>query len=222
MKRAARSTRPKPRSHAWAAKLGPMERSDGPEASGTTWCSRTSRTWPLIMTVEQGKILAESRGEVAYAASFIEWFAEEGKRVYGDVIPLAFRRTAAASPSSSPSAFVRGDHALELPGGHAHPQSGVPGLRSAAAMVCQAAARDAAVDDGAGRTRGSRRVFRPAFSTMLPTSRRQARSATRCAATRPCASSRLRGRPVHRQAAHEAVRGHDEAACRWSSAATRP
>lgn len=40
-----------------------------------------------IMTAEQGKPLAESRGEIAYAASFIEWFAEEGKRVYGDVIP---------------------------------------------------------------------------------------------------------------------------------------
>ena len=40
-----------------------------------------------IMTAEQGKPLAESRGEIAYAASFIEWFAEEGKRVYGDIIP---------------------------------------------------------------------------------------------------------------------------------------
>ncbi|MDB5960937.1 MAG: gabD [Massilia sp.] len=40
-----------------------------------------------IMTLEQGKPLAEARGEVAYGASFIEWFAEEGKRVYGDVIP---------------------------------------------------------------------------------------------------------------------------------------
>ncbi len=40
-----------------------------------------------IMTAEQGKPLAESRGEIAYAASFIEWFAEEGKRVYGDTIP---------------------------------------------------------------------------------------------------------------------------------------
>jgi len=40
-----------------------------------------------IMTAEQGKPLAEARGEVAYGASFIEWFAEEGKRVYGDVIP---------------------------------------------------------------------------------------------------------------------------------------
>ncbi len=41
----------------------------------------------VLMTSEQGKPLAESRGEIAYAASFIEWFAEEGKRVYGDTIP---------------------------------------------------------------------------------------------------------------------------------------
>ena len=41
----------------------------------------------LLMTAEQGKPLAEARGEVIYSASFIEWFAEEGKRVYGDVIP---------------------------------------------------------------------------------------------------------------------------------------
>lgn len=41
----------------------------------------------IIMTTEQGKVLAESRGEVAYGASFIEWFAEEGKRIYGDIIP---------------------------------------------------------------------------------------------------------------------------------------
>ncbi|HZF14856.1 MAG TPA: NADP-dependent succinate-semialdehyde dehydrogenase [Steroidobacteraceae bacterium] len=40
-----------------------------------------------LMTAEQGKPLAESKGEIAYAASFIEWFAEEGKRIYGDVIP---------------------------------------------------------------------------------------------------------------------------------------
>jgi succinate-semialdehyde dehydrogenase / glutarate-semialdehyde dehydrogenase len=40
-----------------------------------------------IMTAEQGKPLTESRGEIAYAASFIQWFAEEGKRLYGDVIP---------------------------------------------------------------------------------------------------------------------------------------
>jgi succinate-semialdehyde dehydrogenase/glutarate-semialdehyde dehydrogenase len=41
----------------------------------------------VIMTAEQGKPLGESKGEIAYAASFIEWFAEEGKRIYGDTIP---------------------------------------------------------------------------------------------------------------------------------------
>ncbi|HKU72260.1 MAG TPA: NADP-dependent succinate-semialdehyde dehydrogenase [Burkholderiales bacterium] len=41
----------------------------------------------ILMTVEQGKPLAESKGEIAYGASFIEWFAEEAKRVYGDTIP---------------------------------------------------------------------------------------------------------------------------------------
>ncbi len=44
----------------------------------------------VLMTTEQGKPLAESRGEIAYGASFIEWFAEEGKRVYGDTIPAQF------------------------------------------------------------------------------------------------------------------------------------
>ena len=44
----------------------------------------------LIMTTEQGKPLAEAKGEIAYAASFIEWFAEEGKRIYGDVIPTVW------------------------------------------------------------------------------------------------------------------------------------
>lgn len=41
----------------------------------------------LIMTLEQGKPLAEARGEIAYGASYLEWYAEEGKRAYGDVIP---------------------------------------------------------------------------------------------------------------------------------------
>lgn len=41
----------------------------------------------MLLTLEQGKPLAEARGEIGYAASFIEWFAEEGKRVYGDTIP---------------------------------------------------------------------------------------------------------------------------------------
>ena len=72
----------------------------------------------MIMTAEQGKPLTESRGEIAYAASFIEWFAEEGKRVYGDTIPqhLAGRRIivtkepigvfAAITPWNFPAAMI--------------------------------------------------------------------------------------------------------------------
>ncbi|QKR99591.1 NAD-dependent succinate-semialdehyde dehydrogenase [Sphingomonas sp. CL5.1] len=71
-----------------------------------------------IMTAEQGKPLAEARGEIRYAAGFIEWFAEEGKRVYGDVIPpnapgrriLTFKQPigvfAAITPWNFPSAMI--------------------------------------------------------------------------------------------------------------------
>ena len=71
-----------------------------------------------LMTIEQGKPLAEARGEVVYAASFFEWFAEEGKRIYGDVIPhhLPDRRIvvikepvgvcAAVTPWNFPAAMI--------------------------------------------------------------------------------------------------------------------
>ena len=71
-----------------------------------------------LMTLEQGKPLAESRGEIAYAASFIEWFAEEAKRVYGDTIPahqkdkriIVIKQpigvTAAITPWNFPSAMI--------------------------------------------------------------------------------------------------------------------
>ncbi len=59
-----------------------------------------------ILTAEQGKPLAEARGEIAYGASFIEWFAEEAKRVYGDVIPPP-ATTGGSSSSSSRSAWWR-------------------------------------------------------------------------------------------------------------------
>jgi len=72
----------------------------------------------IIMTAEQGKPLTESRGEIAYAASFIEFFAEEAKRIYGDTIPqhLAGRRIivtkepigvfAAITPWNFPTAMI--------------------------------------------------------------------------------------------------------------------
>ncbi|MEO5733290.1 MAG: NAD-dependent succinate-semialdehyde dehydrogenase [Rubrivivax sp.] len=72
----------------------------------------------LIMTSEQGKPMAEAKGEIAYAASFIEWFAEEARRTYGDIIPApaADRRlmalkqpvgtTAAITPWNFPTAML--------------------------------------------------------------------------------------------------------------------
>ncbi len=76
----------------------------------------------VLMTVEQGKPLAESRGEIAYAASFIEWFAEEGKRVYGDVIP-GHGTDKRIVVLKQPIGVRAADHALEFPGGHDHSQS---------------------------------------------------------------------------------------------------
>ena len=95
--------------------LGEEETRAAIEAAGAAWAGWRSRPakeranlmrrWfdlmmahqedlAVLMTSEQGKPLAESRGEIAYAASFVEWFAEEGKRVYGDVInhPLPGKR----------------------------------------------------------------------------------------------------------------------------------
>ncbi|KIV72221.1 Succinate-semialdehyde dehydrogenase [NAD(P)+] [Pseudomonas sp. FeS53a] len=90
------------------ASLGRVETAraiDAAQAALPAWRARTAkerstilrRWYELIManqedlarllSWEQGKPLAESRGEIAYGASFIEWFAEEAKRVYGDVIP---------------------------------------------------------------------------------------------------------------------------------------
>ena len=78
---------------------------DAAEAAQPGWAARTAkergailRRWydllmahqeelAALMTAEQGKPLAEAKGEIAYGASFIDWFAEEGKRVYGDIIP---------------------------------------------------------------------------------------------------------------------------------------
>lgn len=82
-----------------------------------------------IMTAEQGKPLAEARGEIGYAASFIEWYAEEAKRAYGEVIPspipdrrlVVFREAigvcAAITPWNFPSAMITRKAAAALAAG---------------------------------------------------------------------------------------------------------
>jgi succinate-semialdehyde dehydrogenase/glutarate-semialdehyde dehydrogenase len=91
----------------------------------------------MLMTAEQGKPLAEAKGEIAYAASFIEWFAEEGKRLYGDVIPghqpdkriLVLRQpigvVAAITPWNFPSAMIT--------------RKAGPALAAGCAVVCKPA-----------------------------------------------------------------------------------
>ena len=81
-------------------------------------CVENQDDLATILTLEQGKPLAESRGEIAYGAGFIEWFAEEAKRVYGDTIPanLPDRRivvlkqpigvAAAITPWNFPNAMI--------------------------------------------------------------------------------------------------------------------
>ncbi len=95
----------------------------------------------VLMTLEQGKPLVESRGEIDYAASFIEWFAEEGKRIYGDIIPphAADKRivvlkepigvVAAITPWNFPSAMITRKAAPALAAGCTvvlKPASGTP------------------------------------------------------------------------------------------------
>ncbi len=91
----------------------------------------------VLMTAEQGKPLAEAKGEIAYAASFIEWFAEEGKRLYGDIIPghqpdkriLVLRQpigvVAAITPWNFPSAMIT--------------RKAGPALAAGCAVVCKPA-----------------------------------------------------------------------------------
>lgn len=113
-----------------------------------------------LMTLEQGKPLAEARNEIAYAASFIEWFAEEGKRVYGDTIPghqtdkrvLVIRQpvgvTAAITPWNFPAAMLTRKAGAALAAGCtmvAKPASQTPFSALALAALAQRAGIPAGV-----------------------------------------------------------------------------
>lgn len=113
----------------------------------------------IILTLEQGKPLAEARGEVAYGASFIEWFAEEAKRTYGDTIPsskenqkiLTFLEpvgvVAAITPWNFPSAMITRKAAAAIAAGCSvilKPSELTPFSALALAVL----ARDAGIPDG--------------------------------------------------------------------------
>ena len=128
----------------------------------------------IIMTAEQGKPLAESKGEIAYAASFIEWFAEEAQ--------ARLRRHYSAERQGPPhpgaegaDRRVRRDHAVEFPLRHDHPQ-GRPRLgrrlhRRDAAGEPDAVLRAGAGGAGRARRHAARRVQR-AHRPVRPDRRR--------------------------------------------------
>jgi succinate-semialdehyde dehydrogenase/glutarate-semialdehyde dehydrogenase len=91
----------------------------------------------IIMTAEQGKPLAEAKGEIAYAASFLEWFAEEGKRVYGDVIPT-FRADARLVVLRQPVGVAAAITPWNFPAAMITRKAG-PALASGCTFVCKPA-----------------------------------------------------------------------------------
>ena len=109
-----------------AERLADLARQDGqgapPSCSALAPAAAKHRRSGPILTAEQGKPLAEARGEVTYGGSFVEWFAEEAKRVNGETIP-APTRTSAHRPEAA-DRCLRRHHAVELPAGHDHPQGG--------------------------------------------------------------------------------------------------
>jgi succinate-semialdehyde dehydrogenase/glutarate-semialdehyde dehydrogenase len=109
-----------------------------------------------LMTAEQGKPLAESMGEITYAASFVEWFAEEGKRLYGDIIPghqadkriLVLRQpvgvVAAITPWNFPSAMITRKAGPRFPLLRSLNSRRVPASRRASSMSSRARRRRSA------------------------------------------------------------------------------
>jgi hypothetical protein len=134
-----------------------------------------------LMTAEQGKPLAESKGEIAYAASFVEWFAEEAKRVYGDVVPghqadkriLVLRQpvgvVAAITPWNFPAAMITRKVAPAL----------------AAGCTGRMQARDADAPTPRSRSQSSRTApaYRPGVLNIVtgPGARDRRRADRRCA-----------------------------------------
>jgi succinate-semialdehyde dehydrogenase/glutarate-semialdehyde dehydrogenase len=138
----------------------------------------------LLLTLEQGKPLAEARGEIAYAAGFVEWFAEEARRVYGDTIPapLPDRRIivlkepvgvcAAITPWNLPAAMVTRKLAAALAAGCTvvlKPASATPLIALALCELAQRAGAPAGVLNvvtGSARVIGAELTSNPAVRKL--------------------------------------------------------
>ncbi len=171
----------------------------------------------ILMTAEQGKPLAESKTEILYAASFIEWFGEEAKRLYGDIIPghqadkriMVLRQpvgvVAAITPWNFPSAMIT--------------RKAGPALAAGCTLVCKPATQTpysalALAELSPARRRPDGRIQRD---------HRQRGGDRRRNDRQPDGAET----DVHRiyrsrQEAHGAMRRHGQEDCRSSSAATRP
>ena len=103
----------------------------------------------LLLTNEQGKPLAEAKGEILYAAGFIEFFAEEAKRIYGETIPT-FKADARIVVIKQPVGVVAAITPWNFPAAMITRKAG-PALAVGCTMVLQARLRDAADRAGAGR-----------------------------------------------------------------------
>ena len=101
-------------------------------------------TLARLMTQEMGKPITESRGEVKYAAGFVEWYAEEAKRAYGDIVPSHAAQQAAAGDAPAGGSRLRGD-AVEFSRGDGHAQGRA---RAGRRMHGGAEARRAVAADG--------------------------------------------------------------------------
>ena len=140
----------------------------------------------IIMTAEQGKPLAESKGEIAYAAAFIEWFAEEGKRIYGDIIPghqpdkriMVLRQpigvVAAITPWNFPAAMIT--------------RKAGPALAAGCTIVCKPATQTPYSALAMAKLALDAGIPAGVFSVVTGEARR--RSAASSPAMRWCASSR--------------------------------
>ncbi len=119
-------------------------------------------TLARLMTQEMGKPITESRGEVKYAAAFVEWYAEEAKRAYGDIVPshAANKRLLVIAPAGG--SRLRGD-AVEFSGGDGHAQGRARAGRRMHGGV-EARRAIAADRDSPRRVVGARPADRPACS----------------------------------------------------------
>ncbi len=173
----------------------------------------------LLMTLEQGKPLAEARAEIAYAAAFFEWFAEEAKRIYGDMIPspnpdnriVVLKQpvgvTAGITPWNFPAAMPR-----------ARPR---PALAAGCTMVLKPAEQTPLSALGAGRTGAARGRARRRVQRRHRRRRRRPGDRRRADRQPGRAQAQLHRLDGDRQAADAPGAPTRSRRSRWSSAATR-